>query len=136
MADLTEIASHTCLPSWRLSARKRHTEQVFSIGPKSLSPGGRTRLTSVLMQVPSEKQATTWKTWLVTSIPFKTSKTKIEACVCKAGCDSLTTLGCSVKVSFNRIPFGRPKGQKWKDQTFLRLKSPKIQADFALSSSQ
>lgn len=57
MADLTEIASHMCLPSWKLSAPKHHTEQVFSIGPKSLSPGGRTRLTSVLMEVPSEKMS-------------------------------------------------------------------------------
>ena len=107
MADLTEIASYTCLPSWTLSAQKHHTEQVFSIGPKSLSPGGRTRLTSVLMQVPSEKRARTWKSWVLTDGPFKTNKTKIEACVCKTGCDSLTPLGCWVKVFFNCIPFGQ-----------------------------
>ena len=41
MADLTEIAFYTCLPSWTLSAQKHHTEQVFSTGPKSLPPGGR-----------------------------------------------------------------------------------------------
>jgi hypothetical protein len=57
MAELTEMKSHMCLPSWKLLAQKHHTEQVSSIGPKSLSPGGQIRLTSVLMEVPSEKQA-------------------------------------------------------------------------------
>ena len=126
MADLTEIAFYTCLPSWTLSARKHHTEQVFSIGPKSLSPGGRTRLTSVLMQVPSEKRARTWKSWLVTDSPFKTNKTKIEASVCKAGCDSLSTLGCWVKVFFNCIPFGQTQRSETGRSDLALIKSKLI----------
>ena len=126
MADLTEIAFYTCLPSWTLSARKHHTEQVFSIGPKSLSPGGRTRLTSVLMQVPSEKRVRTWKSWLVTDSPFKTNKTKIGASICKAGCDSLTTLGCWVKVFFNCIPFGQTQRSETGRSDLALIKSKLI----------